>query len=274
MAVEIRIFKGQAGLNWFKAGWELFKSQPGTFIFMHLFIGITSFIALLAPILQFPAALAMPFITAGFYKAMLKRQQGQKIEIFDLFSVFGEAGRRLMLFRLGLYHLFGGFILALITTSLFQDIGEPINAYLKAVEAQNVDLVEMHAQQIIDSIQFSNIIVLVAAYSLYTMCFAYTIPLVYFSQNNSILECIKASLLVFWHNMAALGVFGLISAGLVLVSAFLSFIPLIFILPILYLGFFISFQAMFTPVVVINKDGKVSETQPSESNQNNDRFDA
>lgn len=272
MAVEIRIFRAEAGLKWFKAGWELFKCQPGTFVFMHLFIGITSFIALLAPILQFPAALAMPFVTAGFYKAMLQRQQGQKIEIFELFSVFGEPGRRLMLFRLGLYHLFGGFILALITTSLFQGLGEPVNAYLQAVEAQNVDLAQVHAKQIIDSIQFSNVIVLVAAYSLYTMSFAYTVPLVYFTQNQSILECIKASLLVFWHNMAALGVFGLISAGLVVLSAFLSFIPLLFILPILYLSFFVSFQAMFMSAMKEIKATTGGQSQ--QASQDNDRFDA
>lgn len=271
MAIEIRIFKAKAGVNWFKAGWELFKCQPGTFILMHLFIGVLSLIALVAPIFQLPAALAMPFVTAGFYRAMLNRQQGKKIAFFDLFNVFSEAGRRLMLFRLGLYHLFGGFILALLTTSLFQGLSEPLNAYLQAVESQNVDLVQLHAQQVIDSIQFSNIIVLIAAYSLYTMCFAYTIPLVYFSENNSILECIKASLLVFWHNMAALGIFGAISAGLILFAAFLSFIPLLFILPVLYAGFFVSFQAMFMSSVIVKSEQSNNE-QPQA--QNHDRFDA
>jgi len=271
MAVEIRIFKAKAGLNWFKAGWELFKCQPGTFILMHLFIGILSLIALVAPIFQLPAAIAMPFVTAGFYRAMLNRQQGKQISFLDIFSVFSEAGRRLMLFRLGLYHLFGGFILALLTTTLFQGLSEPINAYLKAVESQNVDLVQLHAQQVIDSIQFSNIIVLVAAYSLYTMCFAFTIPLVYFSNNNSILECIKASLLVFWHNMGALSIFGAISAGLILFAAFLSFIPLLFILPILYAGFFVSFQAMFMSAVIV----KPEQSNNAESQtHNHDRFDA
>lgn len=271
MAVEIRIFKAKAGLNWFKAGWELFKAQPGTFILMHLFIGVLSLIALVAPIFQLPAALAMPFFTAGFYRAMLNRQQGKQIAFTDLFDVFSEAGRRLMLFRLGLYHLFGGFILALLTTTLFQGLSEPINAYLQAVESQNVNLVQLHAQQVIDSIQISNIIVLVAAYSLYTMCFAFTIPLVYFSKNNSILECIKASLLVFWHNMAALGVFGAISTGLILFAAFLSFIPLLFILPILYAGFFVSFQAMFMSAMVEQTTPQNSDDTPSD---NHDRFDA
>lgn len=272
MAVEIRIFKGQAGLKWFKAGWELFKTQPGTFIFMHLFIGILSFIALIIPPLQFPAAIAMPFFTAGFYKAMLLRQQGQRIELADLFRPFSEPGRRLMLFRLGLYHLIGGFIIALITAGLFQGLSEPFNAYLQAAEAQDEALMQQYAMQLIDSISFANVIVMVAAYSLYGMCFAYTIPLIYFSNNNSILECIKASLLVFWHNMAPLTVLGLIAAGLVLFSAFLSFIPLIFILPILYLGFFVSFQAMFMSVVIV--DNEIKQSSQTSSTDQSDRFDA
>jgi uncharacterized membrane protein len=273
MSIEIRLFKAQTGLNWFKAGWELFKCQPGTFISMHLLIGLLSLVALLSPILQLPATLLMPFITAGFYHAMLMRQQGQKIEIFDLFKPLTAVGRRLMLFRLGLYHLFGGLVLAFVTGSLFQGLSEPINAYLNAVEAQNAALVEVHAKQILASIQMSDVIVLFAALSFYTCCFAYTIPLIYFSQNNSILACIKASLLVFWHNAGALTVFGLISAALIVFSAFLSFIPLLVIMPILYLGFFVSFQAMFMPSISANKE-QGDDALQNNDHPNNDRFDA
>ena len=40
MSTQLRIFKADAALKWFKAGWLIFKTQPLTFIFMHLFIGI------------------------------------------------------------------------------------------------------------------------------------------------------------------------------------------------------------------------------------------
>lgn len=262
MAIEIRIFKAKAGVNWFKAGWELFKTQPGTFIGMHLFLATISLIAFVIPLIQIPAALAVPSFTAGFYKAMLLRQQGEKIELFDLFKPFSDKARRVMLFRLGLYQMAGGLLIAMLSSWLFQDV-------ITVLEQSSANP-ELAAQQMVDAIQLSNVIVFIAALFVYLMAFAFTIPLVYFTQTNSILETMKASILVFWHNMAPIAMFHLIATGLMVVAAFLSLIPLIIFLPIIYAGFFISFQAMFLSNIVHENEPQAAANPAHD----NDRFDA
>ncbi len=262
MAIELRIFKAKAGVEWMKAGWQLFKIQPGTFIGMQIVLAAVSLIAFVIPFLQIPAALATPFLTAGMYKAMLMRQQGQSIELADMFKPFVEAGRRVMLFRLGLYHMAAGLLLAMLSTWLFQDA--------LALLEQNTTNPELLAQEMVNTIQLPNVVVMVAAVAVYSMCFAYTIPLIYFTQNNSILEAIKASLMVFWHNMAAVAVFHLIASFLFIVAAFASFLPLLIFMPIIYAAYFISFQAMFMSNIVI----KSSDVEKADAAKSTDRFDA
>ncbi len=95
MSTQLRIFKADAGLKWLKAGWLIFKTQPATFIFMHLFIGIVGLLSLFLPLLQVVAALATPFLTAGFYQAVLSKQQGGKIMLADILKPFTAKGKSL-----------------------------------------------------------------------------------------------------------------------------------------------------------------------------------
>ncbi|ATC93752.1 BPSS1780 family membrane protein [Pseudoalteromonas tunicata] len=243
MAIEQRVYKAQAGVAWFKAAWHIFKMQPGTFILMHAVMGGLGLVAIFFPILQIAAGLATPFLTAGFYQAILLRQQGKKITVAELFAPFGQVGRRLGLFRLGLYQIGAGILLALLASWLFKDA----IAVLEQYAAQP----EIAAQHLLNNLHFSNIVVFISALSFYLMCFAYAVPLVYFHGTANLLEVFKASLSTFWHNMAAIGVYGVIFTGLMLISVPLSFIPLFFIMPICYIAFFVSFQAMFMSTIVV-----------------------
>lgn len=121
MSIELRVFKADAGLKWFKAGWLIFKTQPLTFIFMHLFIGIIGLISLFLPLLQIVAALATPFLTAGFYQAVITKQQGGKIMLADILKPFSNKGNRVGLLRLGLYQMAAGVLMALLANVLFAD---------------------------------------------------------------------------------------------------------------------------------------------------------
>lgn len=237
MAIELRVFKAQSGLAWFKAGWQIFKSQPGTFIFMHLFIIIVGLIPFLMPLLQIPAALAAPFLIAGFYRAALTKQQGEKIILSDILKPFSEKDSRLGLFRLGLYQMAAGILLALASNVLFEDA-----MLLLQENAQNPDLV---VEQFIAAIQPANVIIFISLIAVYMMAFAFAVPLVYFKKKQAIFEVIKASLLSFWHNFAALGVFGGIVSILIVISSLMSLIPLLIVMPISYIAFFIAYQAIF-----------------------------
>ena len=76
--------------------------------------------------------------------------------------------------------------------------------------------------------------------------------------------------MVFYHNMAPLSVYGAIAAVLMMFSMFLSFLPLLVLMPICYISFFVSYQAIFMPVV------PPADTKPVSPQHNDDsgRFDA
>jgi len=261
MSIELRVFKAEAGVKWFKAGWLIFKTQPLTFIFMHLFIGVVGLLSLFLPFLQIIAALATPFLTAGFYQAVLTKQQGGKIMLADILKPFSAKGNRMGLLRLALYQMAAGVLMALLANGLF---GEAV----AIMSDPNVDP-NIALQQVIESISMANLVLFLLAVSFYLTAFAYAVPLVYFNQQKRIFEVLKSSLLVFYHNMAPLSVYGAICAVFMIISAFLTFLPLLVLMPICYISFFVSYQAIFMPVV------PPVGNEPAEP-QNNDtgRFDA
>ncbi|MDN3379287.1 MULTISPECIES: BPSS1780 family membrane protein [unclassified Pseudoalteromonas] len=261
MSIELRVFKAEAGVKWFKAGWLIFKTQPLTFIFMHLFIGVVGLLSLFLPFLQIIAALATPFLTAGFYQAVLTKQQGGKIMLADILKPFSAKGNRIGLLRLALYQMAAGVLMALLANGLF---GEAV----AIMSDPNVDP-NIALQQVIESISMANLVLFLLAVSFYLTAFAYAVPLVYFNQQKRIFEVLKSSLLVFYHNMAPLSVYGAICAVFMVISAFLTFLPLLVLMPICYISFFVSYQAIFMPVVPPAENGAAEP-------QNNDtgRFDA
>ncbi|OCQ20520.1 hypothetical protein A7985_15880 [Pseudoalteromonas luteoviolacea] len=241
MSAEFRTFKAGFGVNWLKAGWVIFKTQPMTFMMMYIFlvvVGLFPFV-LPNPIVQVLCALSGPFLTVGFYNAVVNLQSGKTIMLADILQPFSAKGRRLNLFRLGLYQLGVAMLLGVAMTLLF----EPVTAALQNHSSEQ----DMNAvmSEIAAAISFSDIALFIVLQSLAMMAFAYALPLVYFKKQANILAAMKQSLKVFYYNMAPLSVFGGIVALMFIASAPLSLIPLIFIMPIVYIGFFISFQAIF-----------------------------
>jgi uncharacterized membrane protein len=262
MSIELRVFKADAGVKWFKAGWLIFKTQPLTFIFMHLFIGIVGLLSLFLPFLQIIAALATPFLTAGFYQAVLTKQQGGKIMLADILKPFSAKGNRLGLLRLALYQMAAGVLMALLANGLFAEA-------VAIMSDPNIDP-NTAIEQVVGSISMANMVLFLLAISFYLTAFAYAVPLVYFNQQKRIFEVLKSSFMVFYHNVAALSVYGAICAVFMVISAFLTFIPLLVLMPICYISFFVSYQAIFMPVV---PPAQKEITEPAQPNDTG-RFDA
>lgn len=263
MSIELRVFKADAGLKWFKAGWLIFKTQPLTFIFMHLFIGIIGLISLFLPLLQIVAALATPFLTAGFYQAVITKQQGGKIMLADILKPFSNKGNRVGLLRLGLYQMAAGVLMALLANGLFADA-------VAIMTQQDIDP-NVALEQMLASISMANVVLFLIALSIYLTAFAYAVPLIYFNQQKRIFEVLKSSFMVFYHNIGALSVYGVICAFFMVLSMFLSFLPLLILMPICYISFFVSYQAIFMPVVPAAPEE--SSTSDNDDDQSG-RFDA
>jgi uncharacterized membrane protein len=150
---------------------------------------------------------------------VLTKQQGGKIMLADILKPFSAKGNRLGLFRLALYQMGAGILIAL---------------------------------------------------SIYFTSFAYAVPLVYFNKEQRILNALKSSFMVFYYNILPLSVYGIICALLIVVSMFLSLLPLLILMPICYISFFVSYQAIFMPVVPPSDDSNI---KPLSSEQSG-RFDA
>ncbi|KID54758.1 hypothetical protein JF50_23045 [Pseudoalteromonas luteoviolacea] len=241
MSADFRTFKASFGVSWFKAGWAVFKVQPLTFMMMYIFIVIVGLFPFVLPnpIVQMLCALAGPFLTVGFYSAALNIQAGKSIMLADILKPFSAKGRRLNIFRLGLYQLGVALLLGVVMSLLF----EPVTSALQNhTQEQDIQVV---MAEIAAAISLADIAIFIALQSLAMMAFAYALPLVYFKEQANIFGAMKQSLKVFYYNMAPLSVFGGIAALLMIASTPLSLVPLIFIMPIIYIGFFVSFQAIF-----------------------------
>jgi hypothetical protein len=268
MSPEYKVFKAAMGIQWLKAGWVIFKTQPMTFVFMYLFIVISALIPLIAPPLQIIAAFASPFLTVGFYMAVISKQQGKNISLADILLPFSAKGRRLNLFRLGLYQMGVVILLTLLADLLFADAFAIMQS---ASPNQDPDAL---LNAVLASLSMSDIMLFAIAHSVNLMAFAYALPLVFFKGEARIIKAIQQSLIVFQKNMAPLGVYGLLIALLIVASIPLSMLPLLVIIPLSYISFFVSFQAIFM------EDGKRSESHDSvtrdvkSTDNNSGRFDA
>lgn len=262
MSTQLKIFKADAALKWFKAGWLIFKTQPLTFIFMHLFIVIVGLMSIFLPLLQIIAALATPFLTAGFYQAVLTKQQGGNIALADILKPFSAKGNRLGLLRLALYQMGAGILIALLANGLFAEA-------VAVMTQPNLDP-NTAIEQMLASLSMANIGLFLIALIVYFSAFAYAVPLVYFNKEQQIFNALKNSLKVFYYNIFPLSLFGIICAFLMVVSVFLSLLPLLIFMPICYISFFVSFQAIFMPVVPPSDDDNVTPLSSEQSG----RFDA
>ncbi|CAM4023186.1 BPSS1780 family membrane protein [Pseudoalteromonas byunsanensis] len=239
MSAKFRVFKAAMGVQWLKAGWEIFKMQPMTFIMMYVFMVAVALSPLVAPPLQLIAAFAAPFLTAGFYMAVLSKQQGQVISLASILGAFSAKGRRLHLFRLGLYQLGVVILLTWGAGILFE---EALSIMQNASPEQSPEVL---ISSILATISMTDVILFFIAHSINIMAFAYALPIVFFQGETRITKALGLSLKVFYSNMASLGVYGLLITLLVLASVPLSMIPLLVVMPIAYISFFVSYQAIF-----------------------------
>ncbi len=251
------------GLQWLKAGWAIFRTQPVTFIFMYIFIVAVSLLAILGPLFQVAATLTGPFLSAGFYLAVINKQVNKPIKLADIFEPFGAKGRRLALVRVGIYQMGAAVLLSLAAAGLFSEV-----TTVMETAGENTDP-SILLQNIVQSLSMADIALYVIIHSFIMMAFAYVVPLVFFQGEKRMFHAMKCSLNAFYHNMGALTVFGLVVALLLLASAPLSMIPAIIIMPVALIGFFVSYQAMFMPITLPG-----DKPESNNSKVDSGRFDA
>lgn len=268
MSSKIKVFSASAGVQWLKQGWNVFKTQPLTFMFMYIFMIVVALIPLVMPPLQLVAAFTAPFLTIGFYLAVISKQQGKTISLADILKPFSIKGRRLNLFRLGLYQMGAVILLTLLADSLFS---ETFALMQQAAESHNH---EQLLAEVVNTLSIGNIGVFLLAHAVNLMAFAFALPLVFFKGENRIFKALGQSLKVFQVNMMPLTVFSLVIGILMLAAMPLSLVPLLVIMPVAYIGFFCAYQAIFSQDD-LDAGTSGSDKQPAQTNEiNTGRFDA
>lgn len=233
----IRRVKATAAIDWLKQAWDIFKQYPFVFIQMILLTLVLSFLVALNSITLILGVLASPFLTAGFYKAVVGVQQQQTIGIDWLFKPFSEVACRRILILIAALNF-------LISAPLVQ-FREQIFAALKLAQETGIQ----------DPAITWQLLLLIIGLLLSSMLFAYAVAIAYFLKEQRISMILQASFIACWRNMAALALFGLLSLGLIVLTIPTMLLGLVVVVPLLHIAFFLSFNELFALQVKAQQDG-------------------
>lgn len=233
----IRRVKAATAIDWLKQAWDIFKQYPFVFIQMILLTLVLTFLASLNAITLILGVLASPFLTAGFYKAVVGVQQQQKIGIDWLFKPFTEAATRRILVLIASLNF-------LVSVPLVQ-FREQIFTAMKQAQDSGVQ----------DPALGWQVVLLLIGLVLSTMLFAYAVAIAYFLKEQRITLILQASFIACWRNLAALALFGLLSLALIALTIPTMLLGLIVVVPILHIAFFLSFNELFALQVRTQQDG-------------------
>lgn len=233
----IRRVKAATAIDWLKQAWDIFKQYPFVFIQMILLTLVLTFLASLNALTLILGVLASPFLTAGFYKAVVGVQQQQKIGIDWLFKPFTEAATRRILVLIASLNF-------LVSVPLVQ-FREQIFTAMKQAQDSGVH----------DPALGWQVVLLLIGLVLSTMLFAYAVAIAYFLKEQRITLILQASFIACWRNMAALALFGLLSLALIALTIPTMLLGLIVVVPILHIAFFLSFNELFALQVKAQQDG-------------------
>ncbi|WP_462164418.1 BPSS1780 family membrane protein [Pseudoalteromonas xiamenensis] len=260
--MSYNVLNASVGVAWLKEAWSIFKRQPFTFIMMHVFIIVVGLLPMLAPVLNIAASLVAPFLTIGFYQAILKVQANNKTQLSDITAPLFAKGQRRAVFHLAMCQVVVALLISLLAQFLFSDM---IEVLVNAEENMNVTTL---IHDLIGNFDPVNFLMFMAVMIINYAAFAFALPLVFF-KNTPLVTAIQQSLKVFFGNMGALSVFGGLVALLMVISIPLQLLPLLVIMPISYIGFFLAFKSIFS--YSENTPTKTAQTAPT---PDNGRFDA
>jgi len=234
----IRRVSTTSSLRWLAGAWQLFKKAPIVFMAMFLLTACLGFLLQLNQLSAIVWVFLNPFLTAGFYKAIVGIQHQQNVTVDWVFKPLAEPQCRLILLAIGALKV----LLLTPLISFQQKLLLPMSA---AIENQSTADISISWQ----------LLLLVALFSLVFMLFAYAVAIAYFLKEQRILAVVQTSFIACWRNVSALLIFGLLSMALVLLTLPTFFIGLIVVLPLLNIAFFLSFNDVFALQVKLPDDG-------------------
>jgi uncharacterized membrane protein len=237
--MQINSVEPGRGVGWFVDGWGLFTKAVVMWIVMLVVLFIITIVLSIIPLLG-PIALVliMPLLVAGWMSAARKAEQGQEVEIGDLFVAFSDAERRGPLLVLAVIILVIEIILTFVVAgSLFGALGIGFGAMEAGVDPEAMGPAAAGGGFIVV------LLAIVIGFLMYA-AFAYAIPLVYFDKVAPV-DAIKASFTGSIKNIVAL----IVATIVYLVLGIVATIPLglgwLVLGPVAFCALYISYKDIF-----------------------------
>lgn len=237
--MQINSVDAGRGAGWFADGWGLFKGNAVMWIVMLVVFIVIAVVLSFIPLLGALALVLMtPLFVAGLMEAARKSDDGQDVEIGDLFTAFGDADRRGPLLVLGVIILVVEIILAGVM--IFGVLGAAGIGF-GAMEA-GVDPAAVGAGAAGGGM-LAILLMIVIALLLYA-AFAYAVPLVYFDKVAPV-DAIKASFSGAVKNIVPL----IVAAVVYFILAIVASIPLglgwLVLGPVAFCALYASYKDIF-----------------------------
>ena len=223
------------GASWFSCGWNLFKKDFGTWFIMFLiFIGIAIVLSFIPFIGTLALSVITPALIAGFMYSSSQMDQGNSIEIGNLFQGFKDKDRMNKLLTLGGLSLLASILLMFV---MFALVGG--SAMMSAKETGAVDPQAMMSAGMGISMLLILLVSMVIA-----MGFLYATPLVMLDKMAPV-ESIKTSFSACLKNILPLLVFGIVYFLLAIVAAIPIFLGFLILIPVSILAMYCSYKSIF-----------------------------
>lgn len=120
--------------EWLSIGWGIFRRQSGMWVLLTIVLGLIIVVLSVIPFVSLAVTLLMPVFVGGLMLGCRKIEQGDDIELADLFSGFKHAGGALVLVGLiGLGLTIAVMIPAMVVVFMTGFLGAAAGGSLEAV---------------------------------------------------------------------------------------------------------------------------------------------
>lgn len=229
----LRVVGASDAVNWYKGGWEIFKSNIANWILMALiFLVITVILVTLIPFVG-PIAfyLLLPIFIGGMLYSAQQLDRGQQADIMDLFVMFKDQQNLTQLIILGLILLVTGFLSVML-------VGGMMVASVDLGTVSNSGVVTL------PSIGMGGFFMALIVAILSFMLFMFTVPLIIFRKMSAI-DAIKNSFMACVKNFPAfmlfMGIYFLLGLAVVITFG----LGLLVLLPLMIATIYVAYKRLF-----------------------------
>jgi uncharacterized membrane protein len=231
-----------AGFDWFKCGWSIFRPDAIAWVFMAVVIFLLAMVSSFIPVLGTIALmLAMPLLLAGIYRMAAGEE---KVKIGGLFSLFKDAERRTPLMMLGLVMLGVSLLLSLIMGTTFMG-----SLGAMSMEGAAFDPTEV-SQVLFTPVNMLVLLVVILIQLVVSFGYFFAIGLVTFrgeSPVNAFVTGVKAAV----SNIVPLIVFGLVYVLLAIMAAIPFMLGFLLLVPVTLIAGYCAYRDVLSGNLIV-----------------------